>query len=67
MFINVLLVELGFLLIYGGVKGKSVMKLIVGDNSTPAKPPAGSITSAIQQGQSGTTTPPTTSGGMPHQ
>jgi len=43
MFLPVLLVELGFLFAYAGIKGKSVMKLITGDNQTPAKLPSGQV------------------------
>jgi hypothetical protein len=57
MFLSALLIELGALLLYAGIKGKSVTKLITGDNTTPANPPAGSITSAIQGQQSATPTP----------
>ena len=34
------LVLLGLLLIYAGIKGKSVTSLLLGDASTPSKKPA---------------------------
>lgn len=39
------LVLLGTLLVYAGVKGKSVRSLLVGDSSTPSSRPA-----AVQRG-----------------
>jgi hypothetical protein len=43
VFLKLLLIELGALLIYAGIKGKSVGKLIMGDNQTAATYPQGHI------------------------
>lgn len=44
MFLKLLLIEAGALLIYAGIKGKSVGRLIMGDNQTAATYPQGHIT-----------------------
>lgn len=54
MFVSILLVELGALLIYAGIKGKSIPRLITGDNQTPAALPQGNITKQTVQGTGGT-------------
>jgi hypothetical protein len=43
MFLAILLIEAGAVFIYAGVKGKSVIRLFMGDNQTPAQLPQGSI------------------------
>lgn len=58
MTIALALVLLGALLVYGGVTGKSVKHLLLGDNTVPSTPPSGSGRS----NGSGTTTL-TTAGG----
>lgn len=41
MTLGVILILLGSLIIYAGIKGKSITALLVGDASKPSTPPKG--------------------------